>query len=77
LLPAISATCASECVRALRGDGMIRSIGQCSSRISSGSDLPNPFIAFPMLLTYLLPSQEKKFSDFCENARAIANKHSR
>jgi hypothetical protein len=31
MLPAISATCASLCVRALRGDGTSRSIGQCSN----------------------------------------------
>ena len=34
ILPAISATCAALCVRALRAEGMSRSIGQYSIRSS-------------------------------------------
>src|ERR1043165_5901482 len=40
MLPAISATCASLCVRALRGEGSKRSVAQNSSRSLAAAPAP-------------------------------------
>jgi hypothetical protein len=59
MLPAISATCAGECVRALRGDGISRSTGQRSNRSRSREALssliiqtPSPSLAEKKLLNF-------------------------